>query len=330
MSISSSDIKYFRSMNVSDAPSNGGLMSDVEVSSGASGGMFPNAGVVERTNGATTYRKLFVKCENIDNLTLIASRVWQDTNTDGMDRVTFFAASQRGVQADITGVERLFGVGLLSSGVLAGMSSINVEVEDGATILYKNGDLIRISDKATPDGLGNETWCRVSGVPSISGNVVTITTDIPLPVGYLSGAKVSSVFEAGNINASLVGPSLTSVGGVLADDWGTYLTCHAIGAIEQNWTLTFTSTSAFDISGDTVGAVGSGNVSGATPSHPGKSKPYFTLYPGLLRGTFAVGDILTFTTHPASLPLFMKRVIPSGTVPVSGNGVNLYVDGETE
>lgn len=329
MSVVSSELKSYRSQTVSDASGNGGLMSDVEVVSGVSANLFSNASSTDRANGATQYRKLFFKCANNDGLALINPRIWQDTNTEGQDRVVFFPGSQRNTQGAITGVEPLYGMGELSVGVLSGVQTIVVEVEDGPTTIFRNGDLVRLSDKETPFASGNEVWLRIDDAPSVAGNLITLHFSSPLPVGFLSGAKVSSVYEAATLEPSFAGLSVSSLAGTINSSWEDYVSVNGIGTVEQNWQITFTSPTAFDVTGDTLGEVGSGNVSSVcSPAHPGLSRPYFTLSAGLFGGTFVEGDTATFTTHPAATAIWLRRTIPIGTAAQSNNLVFVYIDGE--
>jgi hypothetical protein len=328
MSVVSAELKNYRSSTVSEAANNGGLMSDVEVISGVSTNLFSNASSNDRANGATYYRKMFMKVANLANETLIKPRIWQDSNTPGMDRVTFFPCSQRFTQGEVTGVEAQYGMGLLSVGIVANAISLIVEVESGPVPIFRNGSLIRISDKANPFAVGNEAWVSVDQAPVVNGNLVTLHVSTPIPSGFLSGSKVSSVYEAADIKASVVGMTVSSSGGSVPAAWQDHVTLNGIGAQEQNWALNFTSPTAFDIYGDTLGLVGYGNTSGATPPHMGMGQPFFTLLSSLFVGTFVSGDTITFTTHPAATPIMLRRVIPAGSAVVSGNKVDLYMDGE--
>lgn len=330
MPIVATELKNYRSVNVSESTLNGGLMSNVEVISGVSSNLFANASMQDRSNGGVYYRKMFFKVANIDNLPLIKPRIWQDSNTEGMDRVTFFPASQRNTQGNITGFERQFGLGSLAIGIVANSQTLEVEVEHGPTEIFRNGDLIRISDRVTPMDPGNESWVRIDQPPSVTGNLVTLHVESPIPNDYLSGTKVSSVYEASDIVASAIGMSVSSSAGSIASPWNDHVIVNGIGAIEQNWTVTFVSATAFNITGDTVGAVGSGNITTPTaPTNPGLTQPFFRINSSLFTGTFVAGDSITFTTKPSATAIFLKRVIPAGTLAVSNNRVDLFIDGET-
>lgn len=332
MSIQAAEIKKFRSAVVGSGASNGGVMSASEVVSGVSSNLFPSATLDERTAGAIQFRKMFMKVDNAENLTLISPRVWQDTNTVGDDRLTFCEATQRNAQGQLTGAEDYYGVGKLHLSVLAGATSIQVETESGLKTIFRDGDLIRISDKTNPMLAGNEQWVRISGVPTVFADLVTINLATPLAAGYAANAtRVASVLEVADVKTSCSTPTTTSVAGAVTVGAGD-LVGDNIGTVEQTWTLTFTSPSNFTIAGDLLGYSGAGTIATLTsPLNPGNGKPYFTLKAEAFGGTFTAGDTVVFSTHPASIPLFLERVIPAGAAAVSGsNTASFYVDGESE
>lgn len=330
MPVLSAEIKVYRSMVASESSANGGLMSDNEAISGVSSNLFPRASATDRANGLTNYRKMFFKVANPDDLPLIAPRVWQDSNTIGQDRVVFMAATQRNTQGSLSGNEPLYGMGLLDTGVLLGATSLVVGVEHGPTVIFRNGEMIRISNRATPDDSGDEVWVRINAAPVVVGDLVTLSIDTPLPVGFLSGAKVSSVLEAANAVSYIDNVVTSTSNGILNSPLADHLKATNIGSVEQNWTLTFTSNLAFDVVGDTLGLIGSGNVNtGMYPNHSPLGSPYFKILPSLLVGSWIAGDTVTFSTHPAAIPLFLKHTVPVGTAAIGNNKVDIYVDGET-
>mgnify|MGYP000887730670 FL=1 len=333
MSILDSELRWYRSAVSSDLPANGGVMSDAEIVSGVTGNLFPSATVEQRTVGATMYRKMFAKVANASSLPMYSPRIWQDANTDGDDRITFFAGTQRNTQAGLSGSEMLFGTGSLNASVSAGASSITVLVEDGTKILFRSGETLRISDRATPDGAGNEQWIVIASAPTVVGNVVTIALATPLANNYLApGTKVSSVYMPGTVESSRTTPVVTSVSGsvTLTPDVSD-ITTHSIGTVEQTWTLTFATSTTFNITGDLLGLVAAGNVSSPTaPNNPAYGVPYFTIDAAVFGGSFLAGDTVVFSTSPCAVPIWVKRVIPAGAGTVSNNKSSFYIDGESD
>lgn len=330
MSIVSSEIKAYRSSTVSDAGSNGGRLSSTEIVSGQAAGLFPNVTPAERASGLTRYRKFFMKVANDADIPMSSPKFWQDKNTVGDDKVVWFPATQRDTQSAITGSERKYGCGVLQTTVIAAAASVVVTVEDGAVILFVNGDTIRISDKVNLAGAGNEEYVTISGVPSVVGNNVTITFTPALTLGFISGStRVASVYQPATIVSSFDNFSVTSTAGTYNS--GTYpVVTDSIGTVEQTWTLTFSSATAYAISGDTIGSVGTGNVSGgASPTNSDFAKPYFTLAAAGFGGTYVNGNTIVFQTHPAALAVWAKQIVPVAAGVASSNIASFILTGET-
>lgn len=326
-SIVSTELKFYRAANQSDLSSNGGRMSASLLASGVVGALFPNIDDTERTAGSTKYRKVFYKVDHNGPESLLSPRVFQDANTGGDDRVTFFPGSQTDTQASITGSERQYGCGALTSTVSSGVSSIQVTVETGTTGIFQVGDTIRITDKATVGATGNEEFVTVSSASQV-GSVVTLGFSPVLANGYSSSlTRVASIYSPGDQVANASALVVTSAAGTYNTTTNP-LVLNDKSTIEQTWTLTFTSATAFTISGDTLGAVGSGTVSGgASPTNTDFSLPYFTLSAGGFGGTYVAADTIVFTTHPAAVPLWIKRVVPAGAAVSSASTATFAMDG---
>lgn len=328
MPISPPDLKWYKSMTIADSGANGGRMSAVQSPSGVKNNVLPDVTLTERTAGVTRHRKLFIKVANADNIVLQNARVFVQQATPGQDSVCFFPGTQRDTQAVLTGSERLYGAGKLAAPAPAGSASIQVATEGAALNYLRAGDLVRVSDKTGAASPGNEEF-RVVQAVTYAGDVATVSLAEGLAYGYPSdGTVVSSVYQAGDVGATSTSPAVVSAGGTVAADG---VLGDSIGTVDQDWTLTFTSATAFTITGDTLGNVGSGNVTGgaapANPSFPGRA--YFSLPAGAFGGAFATGDTVTFTTRPAAIPVWYKQVVPAGAAAVSGNQVILAVDGES-
>jgi len=328
-SIVNSELKVYRAASGSDLSTNGGRMSASVLTSGVVGTLFPNVDDTERTAGSTKYRKVFFKVDHDGPEALLAARLYQDKNTAGDDRVTWFLGTQSDTQAAITGSERKYGCGQLNATVSGGATVITVLVEPGNTGLFVNGDTIRITDKATLAGSGNEEFKTISGV-SQTGDVVTMTVSPALNNGFSSSlTRVASVYSPGDL-----APTASSI--VVTSSAGTYnsganpLVLNDKSTVEQTYTLTFTSATAFDISGSTLGALGSGSVSaGANPTNSDFSLPLFTLSSAGFGGTYVAGDTIVFTTHPASIPVWLRRVVPAGAGVVATSTASFAIDGGT-
>lgn len=334
MSISSNEIIVRRSANVSATAANGGRMiaSNTALISGVKNNIWPDVNESERTNGSTLYRKVFMHIANDDDLTLVQARAFIETPTPGDDSVTMFPGTFTDTQANITGTERKYGCGYLNANAAIGANTIQVLTEGASLGIFVVGDKIRISDKASVSAaVGNEQVLTIAaGGISYAGNIATLTTVETLNFGFAaSNTRVASMLQAGDVKGTVASFTKTSASGT-TDTVGAPITVDSISGIEQNWTITFTSGTAFSCSGDTVGAVGSGNVSSSfQPTNSNFAKPYFVIPAAFWGGSFLAGDTVTFTTHPCAIPLWLRRDIPVGANSLTGNSVFFGLDGES-
>ena len=323
MAVANADLKLFRSVVTDDTAANGGRLSTSQIQSGVVEALFPDADEAEQAAGSQKHRKLFVANHANPSEVAYGARVFLENYTPASDENIFFAASQTDTQAGITGAEDKFGVGQLDADVSAGASSIDVSVHDWANLpIFRNGVLLRISDKADIDAPGNTEFIYVHASTAISAaaNVVTIPLATNLVGSYLAAnTRVASVLDHGVLETTIDNWVETSTLGTY--DEGTYpVAGDNLGTIEQIWTFTWSDGSNFTVSGDTIGSVGSGTIGADfSPNNPDYSAPYFTLEQEGFAGTWANGDTLVFHTHPANIPLWMLRDIPAGTTPQSGN-----------
>jgi hypothetical protein len=329
MAILSGELKLYRSLVVNDGSTNGGRLSANEMISGVVGNMFPSINDTERAAGSTKYRKVFAKVANDEDLTLFSPRLYMDVVTPGEDMITFFPATQTDTQAAVTGSERQYGAGVLDASAVATATGITVLVEEGAIPVFVVGDTIRISDKENlADEAGNEEFVEIL-TASVTLDVVSITFTPALEFSYAdSVTRVSAVYEPpSDVVATVAGVTVTSTAGLLDED---NVLGGNVGGIEQVWTCLFTSPTAFNITGDTVGAVGSGTTgAGAAPNNASFGEPYFTMQAAGFTGTWVAGDTIVFTTHPAAVPLWFKRVVPAGAAALANNRARFVFAGES-
>jgi hypothetical protein len=330
MPIVTSDLKLYRAETVSDGATNGGRMSANEIASGALKNVFPSVGDTERAAGSTKLRKVFVKVANDDDLTFQNPAFYLDRFTAGDDRVTFFLGTPFDTENDIDTGARKFGCGSLDQSVSPGATEIDVLVEDGPSQPFQDGDRIRITDLTDIDDLtGNEEYVLIDGAPSVAGDVITLTLASALQNGYSSAdTRVMNAPETPDVAALIDYVSVISTGGTFDP---VNLLPDAIGGIDQHFTLTFTSATVFNIVGDTLGSVGSGNIgSGASPVNADFTKPYFVMESAGFGGTFQAGDMIEFDTISASQGIWFERIVPVAASALTLNEAVFVADGETE
>ena len=331
MALLAAEIKYYKSTSVSDAAGNGGRLSANEITDNVKNNVWPDAPSTERVAGSTKYRKVFIAFKNAARTGAVTPKVFMEDKTTGDDRQAFFAGTQTDVQSDISS-PRLYGAGRLNANVSAGATSITIAVEAAGDALFLNGDTIRISDKEYLDSVsGNEEYVTATGAASYAGNVATIAVTA-LVNSYVAATptKVSSVYKPTSpVVPTCSTPVVTSTAGTYNN--GTYppLT-GGVGGVRDDWTITFTSATAYTASGANTGSVGTGSRSADfSPNNPDFSAPYFTLPTLAFGGTYLSGDTITFTTTPSCIPIWYKRLIPAAAASVSNNLVTLSVDTES-
>ncbi|MFN3077520.1 MAG: hypothetical protein ABT940_11680 [Alphaproteobacteria bacterium] len=328
--MNTSDIRFYKPQSTL-----GGRMSATEAPSGVKNAVWPDASADERAAGSVAYRKSFLKVASTSGTPLQNTRLFIETPTPGDDRVCLFPGTQTDVVADLTGAERLYSGGWLHADAASGAASITVLAEHGADHIFRDGDLIRISNQATVGADGSQEYLRLAATDAVSwnGDVATLTFDagITLANAYAaSDTRVAPVIEVGTIATSVDTCGKVSAAGDYANgDPTTLIAVDAIGGIEQRWTITFSSPSAFTCVGDNVGAVGGGSVGGTfAPNNPAFSRPYFTLPSAGWSGTWVSGDVLTFSTHPAAVAIWQQRVIPAGCGTRAANTIHIGVAGQ--
>ncbi|MEO5345864.1 MAG: hypothetical protein H7834_05740 [Magnetococcus sp. YQC-9] len=341
MAIQANEIKWYQPRAINDGPTNGGRMSAIEIPDNVKNNVWPDVPQAERTSGSVKYRKSFIKIANDDDLALIAPRLFIETQTPGDDRVVLLAATQNDTQQEAIGYTRCYGTGNLDGDLMAGDATLMVVVEPGngadGDEIFRNDDLIRVSDQPSLDATqGKSEFLRLTATNAVSwnGNLATLTlADGSRPgFNYLAAeTRVASVIEGADIAATTTTLLLSSQAGSYNHTLYPLLLDH-LGTIEQIWTLTFTSATQFTCVGDELGIMGSGSIAADfAPVNPDFGRPYFTLTGGLppWGGTFQSGDTLTWTTHPAALPLWEKRTVPAGANSHSGNKVIVAISGES-
>ena len=334
MSITQAELKWMKAEDMSNEGSGGGRMSDTVISPGLKNAVWPDVTQSERADGVTAYRKVFLKIADSENLALQLSKLFVENFTPAEDSVVIFPGTQTDIMSELTGNERVYGCGQLNTTVLANDITITIATEGELLDMFQTGDTIRISDKIdVDDATGSEEYATISGAVVYTGDVATFDIAVGLGSGYSSAdTRVSSVIESfGDIVGVASDTSVVTTNTGAYDAITNPILAPNISSVEQTWALTFTTSVAFDVTGDVLGAVGSGNTTSDTsPTNSTYGLPYFTLLFAGFSGLFDAGDTITFTTSPASAPIWQKRVVPIGANSLTANSVVLAADGSSE
>jgi hypothetical protein len=311
------DLKLYKSKVVSDSAGNGGREGATEVVSGVLANVFPKVGQAERIAGGSRWRKISLHPQVLAS----SCKAFLSTLSTAEDHFALVAGGHTDTQGDLTGTEKMHASGSLNGAAAAGATQVVVNFEDAADVDLANGDALWIY------GINGQMFNTVSGAPSWNGNQATITLGSQLNVDYPQGSICAMVLEIGTLQPSFDTWAETSAAGTY--DEATYPpTLAQVGTVRDDFTITFTSATAFSCSGLYEGAVGTGQVSqDFSPINPATGTPYFTIDKDGWGGTWAIGNTVTFKTYPASKGLWLKEIWPAGAS-AQENVVYLDIDAE--
>jgi len=324
MALTAADIKVYKAANNSDTSSNGGAITTNEVVD-VVGALFPNVDNAERLSGSTKWRKMFFKVVSNNNTALIAARVYQDVDTQGEDIILMVKGTNTDTQSSILTNNKLYASVNLDTSVVAGSNTIAVNIPSFTNNWFEIGNTIRISDKLATDSVGNEEFLLITGI-AINGSVITLTLSDVLVNSYVASVtRVMNVIELGDVVASANNLVKTSSAGLFNI---SKVSCTNLSTVDASWTLTFTNSTTFNITSSLLGsAVVGNNVTNASVINPITSLPYFSIDSSAFSGTFVSGDIISFNTVAAIIPIWLKRIIPVGAAPVAINKSFFILDG---
>ena len=340
MSITTADLKIYKSLVINNTSSNGSYMSTTQLDSvNTMNNLFDNVLKDERLAGSTVYRKVFCKNENVAFGKLYSGVAWIDNPTAATgDYITIFPGIASDTQGTISPT-RVYGVAYINTNVTAASSTILATVEDssllvgGAWPIFQVGDKIRLTDKANPAAAtsGNEEWLTISNVTNTTGLGVSINTTLPITNGYLvsNSAKVSSLAPLGDLQANVTGWTVTSASGTCNSG---SLVLDNVGCIEDTITVTILAgATTFSVVSTRNGALSNGSLAtnyiAANPNFSGYN--YFTINSTAWGGTFLAGDTVVFSTHPSACAIWQKRIVVAGASPQSNNSTIIAFNGQS-
>lgn len=312
---------------------NGGRMASTQLVSGVKNNLFPDVSQAERLAGSVKWRKAFIHIASAQDVALMNVRVFLDALTPAGDFVTFAPGTATDTEDQIT--SRPYGIGTLNAATTAGATELQLLCENptayGTLQPFRVGDLIRVADRPSTGGTGNEEWVTLSAM-SYGAEFATLTFSPALANAYATAnTLVSSIYPSAQIVAACTNIAKTSVAGNFDAVTLGNLVAHNRGAVADNWTLTFTGATTFTVAGQTVGALAAAGSTAAdyAPVNPATGTPYFTIKALAWSGTWATGNQVSFTTQPAALPIWYRREVPAGTVSLANDYASLAIHGES-
>lgn len=312
---------------------NGSRMNFSQLVSGVKNNLFPDVSQAERLAGAVKWRKAFIHVNSTQDTALLNVRLFLDALTPAGDFVTFAAGTPTDTEDQIAG--RPYGIGTLYQASGNGAVQLLVACEHNAEYAslqpFRVGDLVRVSDRPSTGGGGNEEWATLTGV-SYGTDYATLDLAAPLANGYATAnTLVSSVLQLASVAGGGANFSLSSSGGSFDSATVGNLIVHNKGGIAEHWTLTFNGPTSFTVSGLGVGALPDSGATTADfiPLNPATGSAYFTLKASGWGGTFQAGEQVSFDTTPAAVPIWYRRQVPAGTFSLANDYASLAIHGES-
>lgn len=335
MPILDSEIVWRPAALLSDAipAQNGGRMAYAQLVSGVKNNLFPDVSQSERTAGSVKWRKAFIHVNSAQDVALLNAHLFLDALTPAGDFVLFQPGTATDTEDQIAG--RPYGIGTLHAPAAGGVVQIQVACEHNgeyASLMpIRVGDVLRVSDRPSTGGPGNEEWVGVTGIV-YGPDFATVDISPALVNAYATAnTLVSGVFEQPSVAAACSGVAVASAGGTFDAATVGNLVAHNRGAVEESWTLTFTGPGNFTVSGTTVGMLPDIGSTSAdfSPLNPATGTPYFTVKSAGWGGAFQANDTMAFSTHPAAIAVWYRRQVPAGTFSLANDYASLAIHGES-
>lgn len=320
MAISSDQLKFYKSLYINDSVTNGGRISSDLVTNNAMNNLFRNIQYDELQSGIVLYRKFFIKNENPLDIKLENPKIWISNISSGEDYFTIIKGTDTDNQEIADDYTDWCGCGVLATNVGSGENVIDVTFKQVYGI--PNLNTIRIFDNL------NNNELEIVGEPIWNGSVATITLNGEVGFDFLKDTTlVSSIVELDNLETSVLDWLENSILGVY-DESSYPLILYNIGTITESWTLTFKSSSSFEITGAVTGSIGYGSINAMFSPSNGAGY-YFTLSKYGWGGSWLIGDTITFKTVHSAQGIWIKEDVPAGCNSQSNNMLQLSLKGES-
>lgn len=103
------------------------------------------------------------------------------------------------------------------------------------------------------------------------------------------------------------------------------------GTVTERWMIQFTNTITFNVIGEHVGLIATGNTStDCAPVNPATGHPYFTIDATGWGGGWSTGNVLRFNTVGTIYPVWVVRTIQQGPETVASDDFVLLIRGDVD
>lgn len=167
-----------------------------------------------------------------------------------------------------------------------------------------------------------------------------LTHAYPANTSYVSSAYIAGTLQAA-AQDSFAQETWTNVwsneriGNTLLaqyDDTTYPLVVTNAGAITERWAIIFTSNTTFNLVGEEVGQIITGDTATPlAPVNPATGVPYFTLQPSGWGSGWVAGNVLRFNTSGANFPLWIARTVrQSPSAPPGTDQMTISIRGDID
>lgn len=102
-------------------------------------------------------------------------------------------------------------------------------------------------------------------------------------------------------------------------------------AVRERWAIIFTSSTSFNVVGETVGVIATGTTSqDCTPLNPVTGEPYFIIYAAGWGTGWSTNNVLRFNTDAAHAPIWIARTTISGAPTADDDSFKLQIRGDAD
>lgn len=167
-----------------------------------------------------------------------------------------------------------------------------------------------------------------------------VTHDYPAGTSYISSAMVVGTLQAASQDGfsqetwTNVWSDIAIGNPLLAqyDDTTNPIVVTNAGAITERWAVIFTSNTSFNLVGEQVGQIITGDTATPlAPVNPATGVPYFTLQPAGWGSGWAAGNVYRFNTSGSNFPLWVARtVLQSPTAPPGTDQLTISIRGDID
>ena len=144
-------------------------------------------------------------------------------------------------------------------------------------------------------------------------------------------ARVNLVFDQSTWNGSWSDELIGSAATATFNHTQYPITVTNRGALTERWVVRMTNSTSFEVIGENVGVIATGNTSAdCAPNNPATGVPYFRLPALGWSNGWATGNVLRFNTIGSQFPVWVVRTVQQGPESVPDDHFTLLIRGDVD